>query len=136
MKTVESYSEMPKLLNWVDKEAREGIAKGLKVTIDVGTNKVTKSQFDAMHVWIRMCVKYLNDINMHRLSPITGKLIPWTESAFREDVYKVILKIWKGKTSTKDQSTADPNDIVLVISAHLATGYKTNITLPEWPSGR
>ena len=136
MKTIEKAHQIDEVLRWIDEKATKAINKGLKFTVEGRDDGITEAQFSSLHVWIRMCVNYLNDIDALRLSPVSGKLIPWTELAFKEDVYKVVLKLWKNKKSTKDQNTSEPNDIRLAISGHLATGYKKNIMLPEWPSNR
>ena len=120
----------------IDAEATKAINSGKNFTAKWTDNNITSNQFNAMHVWIRQCVNYLNEIGMYRLSPVSGKKIPWTEIAFKEDVYKVILKALADKDSTKEQTTKNPNDIRLAISGHMATAYKENILLPEWPSFR
>ena len=134
MKTIERHNQIHDLLCEIDAKATEALNKGLKFTVEYRDDGITKSQFDAMHVWIRWCVKYLNEIGAYRLSPVSGKLIPWTDIAFKEDIYKVVLNALSGKGSTKKQNTVEPNDIRLAISGHMATGYKMDICLPEWPS--
>ncbi len=136
MRTIERHEQINKLLDHVDAEATKAINSGLKFTIECRDNGITEKQFNAGQVWFRDCAKYLNDINALRLSPVTGIRIPWTERAFKEDIYKVLLSMWKNKQSTKDQNTKDPDEIRLAISGHLATAYKINIQLPEWPSNR
>lgn len=136
MRTIERHIEINRLLNDIDLAATDAINRGLKFTVEWRDDGVTEKQFKASHVWFKWCADYLNSIGVYRCAPTGRKMIPWTQSAFKEDVYKPVLKIWKGKDSTKKQNTVDPNEIVLAISGHLATAYKKNIKLPEWPSNR
>ena len=136
MITINHHSEIDALLKTIDAEATKAINSGKNFTAKWTDNNITNNQFNAMHVWIRQCANYLNEIGMYRLSPVSGKKIPWTEIAFKEDVYKVVLKALADKDSTKEQTTKNPNDIRLAISGHMATAYKENILLPEWPSLR
>ena len=136
MKTVEHHSQIRELLNDIDTKATKAINAGLKFTVEYRDNGITEKQFDSLHVWIRWCVKYLNERALYRCAPITARPIPWTELIFKEDVYKVVLKRWKNKHSTKRQNTIDPEEIRLAISGHMATAYNDNIQLPEWPSAR
>lgn len=136
MLTIDNHKNIDELLKKIDYEATRALNSGKKFTIEWRDNGITKNQFDALHVWIRHCVNYLNDIGAYRMSPVSGKKIPWTERAFKDDVYKVVLKGWANKTSTKVQNTTEPDEIRLAISGHMATAYEQNILLPEWPSYR
>ena len=136
MKTIHKHTERQGLLELIDKRASTAIDAGLAFTVEYRDNGITEAQFKAMHVWIHHCVKYLNDLCLYRCSPVSGKKIPWTDLAFKEDVYKVVLKAMTNKTTTKKQNTIEPNDIVLCISGHMATGYERNVCLPAWPSNR
>lgn len=120
----------------LDKAATNALKNGNKVTIELKINQITPKQFKALHVWCKLCAEHLNTSGFHRLSPVSGRRIPWTLTAFKEDVYKPVLKALTDKVSTKDQSTVEPNDIREAITAHMATGYNETVILPEWPSKR
>ena len=134
MRTIENFKDIDRVLKEIGQAATNAINKNKKLTIEWRDNGITKKQFNALHVWIRHCVNYLNGIKMYRLSPVSGNRIPWSENAFKDDVYKVVLKALSNKKSTKDQNTVEPDEIRLAISGHMATAYKENILLPEWPS--
>ena len=136
MKTIEKYTDIDAVLSLIDKHSTAAIKMGLKFTVEWRTDGITEPQFSALHVWIRLCVDYLNNKRLYRCSPVTGKKILWTERAFKEDVYKVVLKALSDKDSTKKQNTVEPNDIRLAISGHMAAGYKDDVCLPDWPSLR
>ena len=135
MKTIHSEIEINDLLIKIEQEAIKAIRKNLAFTVEYRDNGITEKQFKAMHVWCRLCAEYLNDKKLYRLSPVSGKQIPWTLIAFKEDVYKVVLAAL-GKDSTKKQDTIEPNTIRLAISAHMATGFKADVMLPEWPQNK
>ena len=135
MKTIEKTHQIDNLLKFIDESATKAISEGLTFTVECRTDGITEKQFNAMHAWIRMCVKYLNEGRNYRRSPLKGVMVPWTEKAFKEDVYKLLLKAWKNKPSTKNQNTKDPEDIRLALTAHLSTEYG-DIILPPWPSLR
>lgn len=134
MKTIEKHVEINKLLCEIDAAATKAINGGKKFTVEWRNNGITKSQFDALHVWIRHCVKYLNGMKLYRCAAVTGRRVPWDERSFKDDVYKVVLKALSEKASTKDQNTTEPNDIRLAISGHMASWYGVDVVLPEWPS--
>jgi len=134
MKTIERHNQIHDLLCHIDLKATQAINKGLKFTVEYRDDGITEKQFNAMHVWFEWCAKYLIDNGHYAYGGVTGKRRPWTKGKFKEDVYKVILKMWKDKASTKDQNTSDPEQIRLALSGHLATAYKAHIMLPEWPS--
>ena len=135
MRTIERHNQIDQLLKFVDQKATETINKGLKFTIEFSDNGITESQFNAQHVWFRWCAEYLNKKGFYRYHSVSGRKIPWTETDFKNDVYKRVLKVWKKKASTKDQDTKDPEDVRLAITGHLAAEYG-DIILPEWPSNR
>ena len=133
MITISTHSEIHDVLCKLDRAATVAINDGKKLTVEWRDDGITKSQFSALHVWCRQCSAYLNSINMYRLSPVSGKRVPWTEIAFKEDVYKPVLAALTDKTSTKNQNTVEPDQIRLAITGHMATAYRENIQLPEWP---
>ena len=136
MKTISNHEEINELLIFIEGKAVKAINAGLSFTVEHRDNGITESQFNAMHVWIRKCVQYLNEKKLYRCAPVSGRMIEWSEEAFKDDVYKVVLKAMSNKVSTKDQNTIDPTDVVLCISGHMSTGYEENVCLPEWPSNR
>lgn len=95
----------------------------------------TKKQRGALHVWCTQCAQYLNDLELHRERPnILGNgsiTIPWTMDTFKEDIYKVVLNSITGKSSTEQQDTVEPSDVVSVIRE--AFQKKKGIDLPTWP---
>lgn len=134
MKTIHTHEEIQGLLVHIDGQATKTIKKGLAFTVEYRDNGITEAQFSALHVWIRECVKYLNKKKMYRCGPVTGKKIPWTERAYKDDVYKVVLEAMTNKKSTLEQSTVDPNEIYLCICGHMQTAYEQDLCLPQWPS--
>lgn len=136
MITIEEFKQIDKALIKIDQEATKAIKNGRKFTIEYRDDGITKKQFNAMHKWFEMCAEHLNSIGEYRHAPVTGKKIPWTKEAFK-DAYKLILFAAFEKKSTKDQNTVEPNEIVQIVTAHLATAWQDKtITLPEWPSNR
>lgn len=95
---------------------------------------ITDSQFNAMHVWFRLCEKAMNDFGLYRIHVLSGKKSRWKENEFKYYIYKPFLLTTKGKTSTKDQDTCEPCDAFLALCAHFATDY--GLTLPTWPNLR
>jgi hypothetical protein len=136
MKTIERHDQINAILEDVDRAATKAINSGLKFTVEWRDDGITEKQFNSMFRWFELCAKYLNENGFYACAAVTGKRIPWTKDKFHKDVYKVILKHWKEKASTKDQNTKDPDEIRLALSGHLATAYEDNIILPEWPCYR
>ena len=136
MKLKIDFSNLDAALIEIERKATQDVKAGKKVYLEYSTDDITPKQFRALHVWCKLCAEHLNTAGFHRLSPVSGKRIPWTLTAFKEDVYKPVLKALTDKDSTKKQSTVDPNEIREAITAHMATGYKETVILPEWPSNR
>ena len=136
MKTINSTREIDRLLKDIDLAATQSINKGLRFTVEWRDDGITEKQFNSMHKWCRMCEQYLNQNKFYRVSLDGSRRIPWQEGDFKQLIYKPLLKAWKSKASTKDQNTSEPEEIRLALSGHLATAYKENILLPEWPSHR
>ena len=134
---IKTIREINPMLVKIDMAATACINAGRAFEVDwKNENDITEKQFKSLHVWCDKCANYLNGIGLYRCSPVTGKKIPWTKLAFKEDVYKPVLKALSEKKSTKDQSTKDPENVRLAISGHMSTGYKINVCLPDWPSLR
>lgn len=133
---IQLHSQIHEALCEIDVYTTNAINKGRTVTVEYCDDAVSKKQLSSMHLWCRWCELYLNQVDAHRVSDITGKLVPWGEGDFKQCVYKPFLKAWKGKKSTKDQNTKDPEEIRMALSGHMASTYKKDICLPEWPSGR
>ena len=136
MKTVERHDQINELLKDIDARATKAINAGLKFTVEYRDNGITEKQYGSLHVWFRWCSEYLNSIGAYQCTRVSGRRVPWTEKDFKDGPYKTLLKRWKGKMSTKDQNSKDPEEIRLALSGHLATEYSLNIQLPEWPSLR
>ena len=135
MKTISDHKQIDGLLKYLDDKATKAINNGLQFTIECRTDGITERQFNAGQVWFRMCADYLNKNGFYAKHPVSGNDTLWDDELFKSRVYKVLLKGWKGKDSTKDQNTKDPDEIRIAITAHLQT-YYDGILLPEWPSLR
>lgn len=98
---------------------------------------MTGKQRSALHVWCRQCTALLNEHGIprkrHHLFGEGYVEEDWTEEAFKEDVYKYILKIRTGKLSTERQSTIHPSEIAMIISKAYA---ENGLICPPWPSNR
>ena len=98
----------------------------------------TDSQRAAAHLWFRECSQVLNDSGMERKLVIEalaerGIDMPWDArgEAFKELVYKPLLAVVTGKTSTEDESTTDPNLLYHGIVRWF--GQEFGVTLPPFP---
>ena len=63
---------------------------------------------------------------------LSGKLTNWTESDFKEGVYKKFLLYYKGKQSTQKQTNKDVSDCLLALTSHIAQDHGS--TMPMFPS--
>ena len=95
--------------------------------------EITDKQVKALHVWCRLCERYLNSVMYYRFKSMGGTT-KWIEGDFKYYIYKPFLKVYKGKTSTMDQDSVEPSDICLALSGHFATEWQ--LQLPEWPNIR
>lgn len=91
-------------------------------------------QRGAAHVWYDQCADVLNDngITLLIVVELLKKYgVTWSGAAFKELVWKPILKSQQGKTSTEDQLTTDVEttrrEIILLLGQHLG------VELPPWP---
>jgi phage gp16-like protein len=61
-----------------------------------------------------------------------GVEIPWTKDTVKQQLYKPILKALTLKTSTTEQSTVEPTEVVEILSKFLVD--RVGVPAPEWPS--
>ena len=103
--TIAIHTQIDTVLLELDAYATKSINSGRMVTVEWCNDAVTTTQLKSMHLWCRWCEVYLNSIDAYRVSSITGKMVPWSDGDFKQCVYKPFLRVWKGKASTKDQTT-------------------------------
>jgi hypothetical protein len=138
---ISTPEQIPIMVSLLTREAENALKNGQKLYFEYGTEKIKKSytnkQRSALHVFCREYAKALNDAGFLRrkISIRTDEIleVDWTEEAFKEDVYKVILKALSGKGSTERQSTVEPSVVADHINRHF--GETKGITV-AWPSLR
>lgn len=97
----------------------------------------TPAQRNAEHLWFRQVAQLLADNSIDQRVVIErlcdrGIDIPWSDTSFKENVYKPILKRVSGATSTEKESTTDPQIIYMGLCKWFAEEFQ--VTLPPWPS--
>ncbi len=99
---------------------------------------ISAKQFSSLHVYCQQCADILNaagiDIKATTDAMREGFSINHTKDTFKEMFYKPILSAVENKSSTKDQTTKDPDKIVTIISKIFAE--KFGVVAPEWPTQR
>lgn len=95
----------------------------------------TKLQNRAMHLWFRQCAECLNDSGLDMLiffERINFQLnLDWTDTAFKEKIWKYAQQDMLDKESTAELDTAEPSQICLLLTKAIAE--QTGVTLPPWP---
>ena len=99
------------------------------------SGEYTAAQRNALHVWCRQCGEYLNSIGMFRHSVVNpNRVFKWDDIDFKYYVYSPYMQAKTKNKSTEDQSSGDPSDICLALTAHFQVDH--DINLPPWPSLR
>ena len=96
----------------------------------------TDSQNRSLHLWFRHVAKALNDAGIDQKATIDklqtrGLDIPWTDSAFKENVWKPIYKAMSGNESTTDANRTDYNAEYMGLCKWFAQEF--GVTLPPFP---
>ena len=135
---ISKFTDINNALIEIDKKATDRINSGSKLTIELHDNKYTKKQRGALHLWCEMVAQTFNDAGFifATRTKFNGQEIDinWNMDLVKAEVYKPLLEVMTGKTSTEDQSTVDPSAVALELSRHFADKY--GVTLPPWPSNR
>ena len=135
---ISKFTDINNALIEIDKKATDRINSGSKLTIELHDNKYTKKQRGALHLWCEMVAQTFNDAGFifATRTKFNGQEIDinWNMDLVKTEVYKPLLEVMTGKTSTEDQSTVDPSSVALELSRHFADKY--GVTLPPWPSNR
>lgn len=121
------------------KEWSEAQAVGSTFELDVDDPQKawTPSQKGSMYIWLEDLAAILNDSGLDRVAIMEelakhGIELPWDKISTKELLWKPVLKVMSGKTSTEDQSTVDPSAICDAITRKL--GQKYGVTCPPWPT--
>lgn len=92
------------------------------------------SQRGAAHVWYEQCAEVLNAHGITILMVVEAMEkygVSWTKEAFKEVMYKTILRYQKNIKSTEGQSTTDPGEIEREIANFIDELF--HVELPPWP---
>lgn len=135
---IREHTEIDTCLTRIDTMAHHAINLGkpcyVFITDKKPSQKMTQKQRGALHVWCEQFANKLNDAGYTRkYLKINGDIaeVDWTMIAFKEDVYKPMLKALTLKVSTEQQSTVNPSDVANHINRHM--GQLLGITI-GWPS--
>ena len=90
----------------------------------------TEKQRSALHVWCRQVASVMADAGLDMKTVIRCE-IPPTEHMVKENIYKPMLEVLTGKTSTEDQNTIEPSMVAEIITREL--GERLGLTLPPFP---
>jgi hypothetical protein len=98
--------------------------------------RITGKQFGALHLYCQHVADTLNDSGKDVRTVLdlmkAGVEIPWTKDTVKQQLYKPILKALTLKTSTTEQSTVEPTEVVEILSKFLID--RVGVPAPEWPS--
>jgi len=96
----------------------------------------TDTQNRSLHLWFRQVAKALNDAGIDQRATIEalqtrGLDVPWTDTAFKENVWKPIYKAMSGHESTTEAGRTDYNAEYTGLCKWF--GQEFGVTLPPWP---
>ena len=82
----------------------------------------TKQQNKAMHLYFRMVAEALNGAGLDMRKVLKpGVPIPWNERMVKEYLWREAQKIRLGKESTRELTTAELDQLIIIINAFLAS---------------
>jgi len=133
-----NYDDYWVCIGWVDKCLEVAKEKGIEcyvtISADKPERKITEPQFNAMHVWLRMVAKALNEAGFSRHLDVIGANVDFDEEHLKEDYWKPLMGALKEDAkSTKEQST----DLAQRVYMELTRFWgEKGVEVPEWPSNR
>ena len=90
-------------------------------------------QNNALHLWLEMVAKCLNDAGLDMRHTIREDVdMPWTQSSVKEYLWRQLQKVITGQVSTTKPTKSQYPDISETLHRHFA--QKFGVTLPPWPT--
>lgn len=140
MRVISKLGQIQTTLCEIDYDATIALKEGKQLYCTWGTekpkNKYSNKQRGALHVWCKLMAEALNDAGMYRKKYLFGRQEPvdvdWSDIFVKEDIYKPMLEALTGKSSTEDQTTVDPDQVVMHINRYFSEAH--GVTCPAWPS--
>lgn len=94
----------------------------------------TGLQNRALHKYFSLLAEALNDAGLDMKTVLKPEIdIPWTMESVKNHLWRPIQVIMQDKESTTELTTADPQDIYLVLSRHISEKFGVDV---GWPSRR
>ena len=93
----------------------------------------TIPQNASLHLWCEQLADVLNahGLGMKAVFAVKEVDVPWSKERVKENLFKPLLAVMEGKTSTADADTTDYNEVCAVLGKHLSE--KLGVTPPPWP---
>jgi len=92
----------------------------------------TESQNKALHLYFTQLAKMLNDAGLDMRKVLKPSIsIPWTPQTIKENLWKPIMKIQTGKSSTTEMTTKDINEVYDTINRHLGEQFGITVEFPS-----
>lgn len=94
--------------------------------------KRTQLQNRAGHLWFTHFADTLNEAGLDQRKVLKETVnIPWTSTAFKEQVFKPIMKAMYGYTSTTELSTAEFTKVCEVIEREMGEKHGIQVDFPS-----
>ena len=95
----------------------------------------TESQNKALHLYFTQLAEMLNDAGLDMRKVLKPSIsIPWTSQTIKENLWKPIMKIQTGKSSTTEMTTKDIDEVYDVINRHLGEQFGITVEFPSQES--
>lgn len=92
----------------------------------------TESQNKALHLYFTQLAKMLNDAGLDMRKVLKPSIsIPWTSQTIKENLWKPIMKIQTGKSSTTEMTTKDINEVYDTLNRHLGEKFGIHVDFPS-----
>jgi hypothetical protein len=109
------------------------VLAGNPPTVQFVEKVASDAQKNAMWLWGEQCASFLNDCGLDQRVVLREDMpIPWTKTAFIDQIWRKVEAALTGKTSTRDMGKMEVSDIVETITRHIAQSQ--GVTLPPFPS--
>ena len=103
------------------------------VSVSITKGSRTSQQNKALHKYLGMLVKQLNDSGLDMKKVIKEEVdIPWSVDSAKDYLWRPVQKAVLGKESTTDLNTADVNEVYTALSRHLSEKFNITTPFPTW----